>query len=37
LRVRNLLNDRYFITFANAQGDHVARPRSVELNYRLER
>ena len=37
LRVQNLLNDRYFITFANAQGDHVARPRSIELNYRLER
>ncbi len=37
LRVHNLFNDRYFITFANAQGDHVARPRSIELNYRLER
>ncbi len=37
LRVHNLLDDRYFITFANAQGDHVARPRSIELNYRLER
>jgi len=37
LRVRNLLNDRYFVTFANAQGNHVARPRSIELNYRLER
>jgi hypothetical protein len=37
LRVRNLFNDRYFITFANAQGDHVARPRSIEVNYRLER
>ena len=37
LRVRNAFNDRYVITFANAQGNHVARPRSVELNYRLER
>ena len=24
LRIRNLFNDRYFVTFANAQGDHVA-------------
>ena len=37
VRIRNLFNDRYFVTFANAQGDHVARPRSIELNYRLER
>ncbi|HYW52560.1 MAG TPA: TonB-dependent receptor [Dongiaceae bacterium] len=37
LRVRNLFDDRYFITFANAQGNHVARPRAIELNYRLER
>jgi hypothetical protein len=37
LRVRNVFNDRYFVTFANAQGNHVARPRSIELNYRLER
>src|SRR6202011_943580 len=37
LRVRNVFNDRYFVTFANAQGNHVARPRSVEVNYRLER
>ncbi len=37
LRVRNAFNDRYVVTFANAQGNHVARPRSVELNYRLER
>lgn len=37
LRVHNVFDDRYFVTFANAQGDHVARPRSIELNYRLER
>jgi TonB dependent receptor len=37
LRIRNAFNDRYVITFANAQGNHVARPRSLELDYRLER
>jgi TonB-dependent receptor-like protein len=37
LRVRNVFDDRYFITFANAQGNHISRPRSIELNYRLER
>jgi hypothetical protein len=35
LRVRNLLNDRYYVTFANAQGDHVAPPRTFELGLRL--
>jgi hypothetical protein len=37
LRIQNLFNDRYLVTFANAQGDHLARPRSIEVNYRLER
>ncbi|HEY0393840.1 MAG TPA: TonB-dependent receptor [Candidatus Elarobacter sp.] len=35
LRVRNLLNDRYYVTFANAQGDHYAPPRTFELGLRL--
>ncbi|MBV9277585.1 MAG: TonB-dependent receptor [Candidatus Eremiobacteraeota bacterium] len=35
LRVRNLLNDRYFVTLQNAQGNHYAAPRTIEfgLNF----
>lgn len=35
LRVRNLLNDRYLVTYQNAQGDHYAPPRTVDLGLRL--
>jgi hypothetical protein len=35
LRVRNLLNDRYYVTFANAQGDHYAPPRTFDMGLRL--
>jgi hypothetical protein len=32
LRVRNLLNDTYRVTYLNAQGNHYARPRTIEAN-----
>ena len=35
LRVANLLNDRYDVTYANAQGNHVAPPRTFELGLRF--
>ncbi len=35
LRVRNILNDRYFVTFANAQGNHYAPPRTFDLGLRF--
>ncbi len=35
LRVRNLLNDRYYVTFANAQGNHYAPPREFDLGIRF--
>jgi outer membrane receptor for monomeric catechols len=35
LRVRNLLNDRYYVTFANAQGDHFAAPRTFDVGLRF--
>jgi hypothetical protein len=35
LRVRNLLNDRYYVTFANAQGDHFAPPRTFDAGLRF--
>lgn len=35
LRVRNLLNDRYLVTYLNAQGNHYAPPRTVDLGLRL--
>lgn len=35
MRIRNLLNDRYFVTQANAQGDHYAAPRTFELGLRF--
>jgi len=35
LRVRNLFNDRYFVTFANAQGPHYAPPRTFEVALRF--
>jgi Carboxypeptidase regulatory-like domain/TonB-dependent Receptor Plug Domain len=33
--VGNVFNDRYLVTFANAQGNHYARPRTFELGLRL--
>ncbi len=35
LTVHNLLNDRYRVTYLNAQGNHYARPRSVEVGVRF--
>ena len=35
LRVRNLFNDRYYVTFANAQGTHYAPPRTFDVGLRL--
>ena len=35
LRVRNLFNDRYYVTFANAQGNHYAPPRTFDVGLRL--
>jgi len=35
LTVHNLLNDRYRVTYLNAQGNHYARPRSVEVGMRF--
>jgi hypothetical protein len=35
LRVGNLLNDRYFVTFENAQGNHYAQGRTVALGIRF--
>ncbi len=34
-RVRNLLNDRYLVTYLNAQGNHYAPPREFDLGFRL--
>ncbi len=35
LRVRNLLNDRYLVTYLNAQGNHFAPPREFDLGLRF--
>ncbi len=35
LRVANLLNDEYLVTYLNAQGNHYAAPRTFELGVRL--
>jgi len=35
LRVGNIFNDRYFVTFANAQGTHYARPRTIDAGLRF--
>jgi len=37
LRIRNVLNDRYFVTLMNAQGDHYAPPRTFDLGIRFGR
>jgi hypothetical protein len=36
LRIRNILNDRYRITYLNAQGNHDDAGRTFELGYRLK-
>ncbi len=37
LRIQNLLNDRYFVTLQNAQGNHVAAPRIFDIGLRFGR
>jgi TonB dependent receptor/Carboxypeptidase regulatory-like domain len=34
--IRNLLNDRYFVTYINAQGNHYAPPRTFEIGFRVK-
>jgi hypothetical protein len=36
-RVLNLLNDRYYVTLLNAQGNHVAPPRTFDIGLRFGR
>ena len=36
LRIDNLLNDRYLVTYLNAQGNHFAPPRTLELGLRFD-
>jgi hypothetical protein len=35
LRIQNLLNDEYLVTYLNAQGNHYAAPRTFEIGLRL--
>jgi outer membrane receptor protein involved in Fe transport len=35
VRVRNLLNDRYYVTILNAQGNHFAAPRTFDVGVRF--
>lgn len=35
VRVANLLNDRYFVTLLNAQGNHYAPPRTFDVGIRF--
>lgn len=37
LRVGNVLNDRYFVTLANAQGDHMSQGRTFNLGVTFKR
>jgi hypothetical protein len=37
VRILNFLNDRYYITYLNAQGNHVGYPRAFELGYAFGR
>lgn len=37
LRLGNILNDRYFVTYENAQGNHFARGRTISLSVRYAR
>jgi hypothetical protein len=36
LKMANIFNDQYLVTYLNAQGNHYAQPRSVELGLRLK-
>lgn len=36
-RIRNVLNDRYYVTLLNAQGTHYAAPREFDLGVRFGR
>jgi outer membrane receptor protein involved in Fe transport len=33
--IQNLLNDRYFVTLLNAQGNHYAPPRTLTMGVRV--
>ena len=33
--IQNLLNDRYFVTLLNAQGNHYAPPRTFNMGVRV--
>jgi hypothetical protein len=35
LRIRNILNDHYYVTYLNAQGNHIAAPRTFDIGLRL--
>ncbi|GAC1548188.1 MAG: hypothetical protein NVS3B16_20900 [Vulcanimicrobiaceae bacterium] len=37
VRVQNLFNDRYFVTLLNAQGNHYATPRTIDIGFRFGR
>jgi hypothetical protein len=36
LGIQNLLNDRYFVTYINAQGNHVAPPRTFQVGVKFK-
>jgi hypothetical protein len=36
-RIQNLLNDRYYVTLLNAQGNHFAPPRAFDIGLRFGR
>lgn len=36
-RIQNLLNDRYYVTLLNAQGNHYAPPREFDIGLRMGR
>jgi hypothetical protein len=35
LRIRNILNDHYYVTYLNAQGNHISAPRTFDIGLRL--
>ncbi|HEY4441452.1 MAG TPA: carboxypeptidase regulatory-like domain-containing protein [Candidatus Elarobacter sp.] len=37
LRVRNIFNDQYLVTYLNAQGNHWAAPRTIDVGLRFGR
>lgn len=37
LEIQNLLNDRYYVTLLNAQGNHYAAPRTVSMGVQVGR